>query len=56
MWLALFDASCAPGWSGPQRVAWPDGGALLDQYAVTVLMFETLAWAQAQEAEMKRAD
>lgn len=50
-WVGLFDASHAPGWAEPQRLAWPDGGPVLQQYAVTVLMFQTIAWAKGEEAD-----
>lgn len=47
----MFRASHIEGLAGRQRVAWPDGATTLEQYAVTVKMFEVIEAQMAAEAE-----
>lgn len=41
-WFRVWELCHAPGFSGPQFVAWPDGRGLIDQPAVVVAVFDMI--------------
>lgn len=57
-WLSLWNQCHESGLTGPTRVEWPDGGALVDQPNLTVNVFamitqQAIAEAKSQEAQAK---
>lgn len=53
-WLRMWHGCHVASSSGPVRIAWPDGGAYLDQPVIVIEVFEFIAGIVDDLLKMER--